>query len=347
MIRLAIIGTGGMANAHAKAFQGIKGCTLVAACDVYSDRVEPFARKYRIPEVYTDVDDLLESSEIDAVANVTPDAFHASISLKVIAKGKHILCEKPLATNYPDAKKMAEAARRKGVINMVNFSYRNSSAIQRAYQLIQSGEIGRIRHVEASYLQGWIASKSWGDWRKSPAMLWRLSKKHGSQGTLGDLGVHIIDFATFPAGDIKSLECRLKTFPKPGGGRIGEYVFDANDSAVIAVELKNGAIGTIHTTRWAVGHVNSIKLGIYGEVGGLEIDLDRSIDTLRICRGKDMRKSVWKTVKCGKTPTVFQRFIKSIRTGRNDQPDFARGAAVQRILDACFESDKEGRAVTV
>ena len=108
-----------------------------------------------------------------------------------------------------------------------------------------------VRHVEAHYLQGWLTSQYWGDWRSSPHWLWRLSTRHGSLGVLGDLGVHIVDFATFPVGRIKTINCTLKTLHKAAGDRIGEYVLDANDTAVITAEFANGAVGAITTTRWA------------------------------------------------------------------------------------------------
>jgi len=347
MIRIAIVGTGGMANSHARAFSAMRGCKLVAACDVIPERVAAFAERHGIPGIYTNVEQLLAEADVDAISNVTPDAFHAPISLKAIAAGKHVLCEKPLATNYADAAAMASAAKRKKIINMVNLSYRDSPAIHRAHDLVSRGMIGRVMHVEASYLQSWLASRHWGDWRTTRAWLWRLSTRHGSGGVLGDIGVHILDFASYAAGDIKSVNCRLKTFPKAKGNRVGEYVLDANDSAVITVELAGGAIGTIHATRWATGHSNSLLLHIYGDKGAIMLDRDNSARELMICRGPDVDKQVWKTIKCRATPTIYQRFIKSIRTGKNDQPDFARGAAIQKVLDACFESDNAGKTIRV
>jgi len=347
MIRIAIVGTGGMANSHARAYAEIKGCKVVAACDLIAERASAFAEKHGIPRAYADVDELLADGEFDAVSNVTSDAAHAPVSLKAIAKGKHVLCEKPLATNFADARKMAAAARRKRVINMVNLSYRNAAAIHRAHSLIQRGDIGRVMHVEASYLQSWLTSTHWGEWRKSPAWLWRLSTAHGSKGVLGDLGVHILDFASYAAGDIRSVNCRLKTFRKAKGNRLGEYRLDANDSVVMTVEFAGGAIGTIHTTRWATGHANSLLLRVYGDKGAVVVDLDKSYTELRVCRGKDVNKLQWSVIKCRPTPTIYRRFIKSVRTGVNDQPDFARGAAIQKALDACFQSDAEGRAVKV
>ena len=347
MIRIGIVGTGGIASAHATAFQAIRGCKLVAACDIVRSKAEAFGETYGIAQVYDDVGEMLSDVDLDAVSNVTSDAAHCPVSLRVIAAGKHVLCEKPLAVNYAEAKKMAQAARRKGVINMVNFSYRNSSAIHRARDLVAAGEIGHVMHVEASYLQSWLSSKAWGDWRTGGNWLWRLSSAHGSTGALGDLGVHIIDFVTCAVGDVKAVNCLLKTFHKVKGKRVGAYELDANDSAVITVELKNGGIGTIHASRWATGHTNSLLLRIFGDKGAIVVDLDSSYTELRICRGKDVDEVRWRTVKCGKTPTIYQRFVKSIRTDHNDQPDFARGAVVQKVLDACFESAQTGRTVRI
>ncbi len=347
LIRLAIIGTGGMANNHAQRLQEIPGCTLVACVDVSRERAEAFAAKYSIPAVFTSVDALLAEATCDAVSIVTPDAYHAAQSIQCLKAGKHVLCEKPLAMNHADAMKMVTAAKKAGVINMVNLSYRDWSAIQGVQAVIAAGKIGEIRHVEASYLQSWLPSKVWGDWRTTPAWLWRLSTKHGSRGVLGDVGVHIVDFATFPAGPIKLVYGKLKTFDKAKDNRVGEYVLDANDSAVMTVEFANGALGTIHTTRWSGGHANRLFLKISGTKGSVEIDSERSTSSYKLSVGADLDKAAWKEVACKPTPNNYARFIKSIRTGKQDQPDFARGAEVQKVLDAVITSDAKGAPVKV
>ncbi len=347
VIRLAIIGTGGMANSHAKCFKEIPGCKLAAAVDVSRERLEKFAADHGVPAIFNSVDELLAWNEFDAVSIVTPDAFHAAQSIQCLKAGKHVLCEKPLALNHADAKKMVAAAKKAGVINMVNLSYRNWSAIQAVATVIASGKLGEIRHVEANYLQSWLPSKIWGDWRTKSAWLWRLSTKHGSRGVLGDIGVHIVDFATFPAGPIKTVYCKLKTFDKAPGNRVGEYVLDANDSAVMTVEFANGALGTIHTTRWSGGHANRLFLKISGTKGSIDIDSERSTTSYKLCAGTSLDKAEWITVEAKPTPNNYARFIKSIRTGKQDQPDFARGAEVQKVLDACIASDTKGAPIKV
>jgi len=346
-VRLAIIGTGGMANFHAQKFSSIRGVEMVAACDVDLARVEGFCEKHGIPAAFTDVGAMLKQMDLDAVSIVTPDAFHAPLSIQCLKAGKHVLCEKPLALNHADTRRMVAAAKKAGTVAMVNFSYRDWSAIQAVAQAVGRGDIGEIRHVEASYLQAWLASKAWGDWRTTPAWLWRLSTKHGSAGALGDVGVHIVDFVTYPVGPIRSVYCRLKSFDKAPGGRIGEYVLDANDSATLNVEFANGALGVIHTTRWCGGHNNRLFLKIAGTKGTIEIDSDRATDSYRVCRGADLNKAVWKEVRAKATPSNYERFITAIRTGGAGQPDFARGSEVQKVLDACFASGKKNAPVLV
>lgn len=347
MIRIGIVGTGGMANAHAQHFQKIKGCKITAVCDVDMARAEAFGEKYSVKKRYTQFAEMLNGDAIDAVAIVTPDGSHAPLSLMAIAAGKHVLCEKPLATNYKDAAKMARAAAKAGVINMVNFSYRNSSAIQKAAAMVHSGQLGRVAHVHGAYLQSWLPSRVWGDWKTTPAWLWRLSTKHGSRGVLGDVGVHLLDFATFPVGPVKTVEAKLKTFSAIKGKKQAGYDLDANDSALMTLEFADGALGSLHTSRWATGHANSVSLSVHAEFGAIRIDLDRSYTELEICEGDDIHTCTWKKMDCGKTPSIYERFIHSIRKGINDQPDFARGAAIQKVLDACFHSHETGQLIKI
>ncbi len=310
-------------------------------------RARAFAEKHAIPLAFGSTSDLLSGADFDAVSIVTPDAFHAPVSLECLAAGKHVLCEKPLALSTSDANKMVAAARKSDVVNMVNFSYRDWPAIQAAAAVIRRGGIGEIRHVEASYLQAWLPSKIWGDWRTNPTWLWRLSTGHGSMGALGDVGVHIVDFATFPCGPVKEVYCRMKAFPKAPGNRVGKYKLDANDSAILTVEFANGALGTIHTSRWIGGHANRLALKIAGTKGTIAMDSEVSTTSYKICAGKDLDKCAWQDVPCKPVPTNYARFIAAIRTGKPGEADFARGAEVQRVLDACFQSQSKKSPVRI
>ena len=265
--------------------------------------------------------------------------------MPLLAAGKHVLCEKPLATSEADANAMAQAAADAGVVNMVNLTYRNVPALMHAAQLVAEGRIGDVRHFEASYLQSWLTQDAWGDWATEDQWLWRLSTAHGSMGVLGDVGVHIIDFASFAAGaTVDRVSCRLQTFDKVEGGKIGKYTLDANDSAAMHMQLANGAIGVIHASRFASGHLNDLRLRLYGTKGGLDLRFENRESALFISEGDDLTSAKWVSLTPPDVPTNYERFIAAIREGTAVFPDFARGAALQRVLDLAVVSDaKEGR----
>ena len=142
-----------------------------------------------------------------------------------IATGEHIFCEKPLATDATLVMEMTAAMEKSGKVGMVNFTYRNSPALQKGRQTALAGEVGAVRHVEASHLQSWLVGNAWGDWKTDSKWLWRLSEEHGSNGALGDIGIHIVDFASYGSGlDVVHVFARLKAFDKaPPSNTIGEY----------------------------------------------------------------------------------------------------------------------------
>lgn len=338
-MRLLIVGTGRMAVNHARAFQDIAGVEMVGAVDTDPGNLASFADSFAIPQRFASLDAALAWGEFDAIDNVTPDSIHHPTTLAALAAGKHVFCEKPLAPSYPLALEMVEAAERAGRINMVNLTYRNVAELHKAREIIASGAIGEVRHVEASYLQHWVALRDYND---PGPWLWRLSTAHGSNGTLGDIGIHILDFTTFAIGQpIVSMNCRLQTFSKVPGDRLGEYVLDANDSFIISAEFGNGAIGTIHSSRWASGHSNDQKLRVYGNRGGLELSHGHWGSLLRVCAGEDVATSTWREVKAEPVKTNYRRFVEAVNSGRQDDPDFRHAAELQKVLDLALVADRD------
>ena len=351
MIHLAICryrqhGSGSVTQ---ETFSKIPGCRIVAGCDVDGPRAAAFCSKHSIPRSYADLDLMLKEGGIDAVVNVTPDRFHAPVSIKAIPgrqacalrkAARPELCRRPMT--------MVKAAKSKGVINMVNFSYRNAPAIHKAHQLISSGKLGDIVHVDASYLQSWLATIGWGNWRTSPRLTWRLSTRHGSAGALGDIGIHLVDFVSYAVGGVKTVSAQLKSFTKIKGKKRGEYTLDANDSAMMQVEFENGALGTLHTTRWGTGHLNTIELLVCGTKGALRINLDKGYDRLEISTGKDLpSREMEGDPRVRGRPSIARCAVHQV------DPDWLlmispiskRGAEVQKVLDACFVSDATGKRV--
>jgi predicted dehydrogenase len=345
--RLLVLGTGSIAASHAERFKAIPGCTLVAAVDNNGERARTYASVHGIANSFDSLDAALAWGGFDAAVNATPDPVHYPTTMALLGAGKAVFCEKPLAVNHVDAFAMTQAAERDGLINMVNLTYRNASALQEARRLIADGAIGAVRHVEASYLQSWLTANHWGDWHTDERWLWRLSAAHGSKGVLGDVGIHIVDFVTYGTGlDIANLSARLHTFDKAPGNAVGPYTLDVNDSVAMTVEFSNGALGVIHMSRFATGHRNDLALEISGTAGALRIWADSGASTLDVCLGPDVHTQSWKRVECPPAPSNAQRFAAALQSGKNGEPDFRRAAEVQKVLDLCFVSDAEGRRVS-
>ncbi|HEY4102714.1 MAG TPA: Gfo/Idh/MocA family oxidoreductase, partial [Polyangiaceae bacterium] len=195
-IKVGIVGTGGMANAHADNFKKIPGVELCACLDIVPGRAAAFADKHGIPFVANELDDLF--AEVDAVALVTPDRAHHAGVLATLRAGKHLLAEKPLTVSLAEARDVAREAKKahqRGQVGLVNFSYRRSAALQKAIELARAGKLGEIRHAHGFYLQSWIATPIWGHW-SNEGWLWRMQTVAGSAGVLGDIGCHLLDLTT-------------------------------------------------------------------------------------------------------------------------------------------------------
>ena len=357
-MKLGIVGTGNISSRHLDEFQKIENVKIEAVCDTNEKNLNKFINNNKINNTrgYSTLEEMLEKEEyFDGISNTTPDKFHKETTLKILEKGYNIFCEKPLAENYEDAKKMVEAAVSAEKINMVNFTYRESSAYQKLVEIIQSGDIGKPRHVSACYYQSWLASNKWGEWREEDKWLWRLSTQHGSNGALGDTGVHIFDFAVNAVGDIKEIFADLKTYHDKGE-KIKDYILDANDGFNSLVRFENGAIGTVNATRFATGYKNRLELRIFGDKGAVKIEFDDAIaegnkfmftkDTQRQLSGKEDNLK-WEEIQCEPSQTNFEKFIEAIKNNKNDEPDFYRGAEIQNILDKCFESSENGQWIDV
>ncbi len=340
-MRLLVLGTGGMANNHAQHFAAIEGVELVGAVDVDPSRARAFAEQHGIRNVFTSLDDAIAWDGFDAATNVTPDRAHHPTTLALLSAGKHVMCEKPLAENHAKADEMARAAEASGLVTMMNLTYRNVAPLQKARAMVLSGEIGHVRHVEASYLQSWLVSKAWGNWATESQWLWRLSTKHGSNGVLGDVGIHILDFAGYgAASDVEHVFARLRAFDKAPDNRIGEYDLDANDSFTMTVDFANGALGVIHASRWATGHLNELRLRMHGDRGALEVIHSTEGSRLRGCLGEDVEKAVWREIDAGTVPTNYQRFAAAVAAKQQVEPGFRHAADLQKVLDLAIETEK-------
>ncbi len=331
------------------------------------DAAADAAARFGWESVETDWRALVGRDDVDLVDICTPGDTHAEIAIAALEAGKHVLCEKPLANTVEEAEAMAaaaESAAATGARAMVGFTYRRVPAIVLARQLVAEGRLGQIRHVRAQYLQDWIVDP------EAP-LSWRLQKDRAGSGALGDIGAHIIDLTQYITGDrITGVSATLETFVKErpvadsssglsgvGGTERGAVTVD--DAAAFLARFAGGALGTFEATRFATGRKNSIRIEINGSDGSLAFDFEDMNELHFLDATEDGRTAGFRRIlvtepehayvsawwppghllgyEHGFTHQVVD-LLTAIAEGRDPEPSFADGLAVQRVLAAVEDS---------
>src|ERR1051326_3793477 len=179
-IGVAIIGCGGITlQNHLPGLALCPEVKVTALCDSSETTLEQARQHSGVHTVSTNYKDIVKRDDVQAVIIATPNFVHPEIAHAAISAGKHVLCEKPLALNYRDAKGMADAAEKAGVRHMTAFTYRFVPAMRYLSHLVQKGELGEIRHARFQRLQ------DWGEF----SLGWRQYRDQAGSGELGDMGI--------------------------------------------------------------------------------------------------------------------------------------------------------------
>ena len=297
----------------------------------------------------TDWKAIIADPVIDIVDICTPNDSHAEMAIAAAGAGKAILCEKPLARNVAEARRMVDAVKRARVANMVCHNYRRVPAVALAKQMIDAGEIGhRIYHFRARYAQDWIANENF-------PLVWRLQSKVAGSGALGDIGAHIIDLARFLVGEIAGISAVSQTFVKKRLTTNTQLArVDVDDAVSVIGKFRNGAILNLEATRFARGRKNQLTFEVNGSRGSLAFDLEemnrlRFYDSADPDQTRGFRDIV---VTESNHPYVgnwwppghiigyehsfvhtVADFVKAVVARKKIQPDFADGLKTQRVLD--------------
>lgn len=198
---------------------------------------------------------------IEAVAIVTPNHMHAPVAKTFLARGVHVICDKPLTATLEEARDLAAAAKASNAVFVLTHNYTGYPMIRQAREMVRAGALGPLRLVQAEYLQDWLterlesAGNKQAEWRTDP-------KRSGAGGAIGDIGTHAFNLASFVTGlTLQSLCAELTAFA-PGRA--------LDDNAHVLMRFNGGAKGSIWCSQVAPGCENALTLRIYGEKGGLE-----------------------------------------------------------------------------
>ena len=380
-LNIGVIGAGFMGKAHVVGYSNMPKLfwpapampVMKTVCDIVPEIAAEAKERFSFEKSCIDWRDITNDPEIDAVSVCTPNNIHAEMTIAALEAGKHVICEKPIASSLKDAEAMESAAKKaekKGVIHMTAYQYRRIPAIVLAKKFVDDGLIGNILNVRCTYLQCWSADPS------SP-LSWRFQKEIAGAGTLGDIGSHVIDLAQYLAGDIDEVVSMIKTYiterPVQEGGvdllgtvKLGadakKAPVDVDDEVSFLVKFKGGAIGSIEATRNAWGRNNYITIELHGTKGSIAFNYER-LNELQVCFADDPDHCRgFKTIYTGpahfygpatwnipgmnigygelKAIEMFD-FISAIADGKQPSTNFSVATQIERVVAAVLASAKK------
>lgn len=284
-IRAGIIGTGFIGPAHVEAARRLGYIEFIALAEANDDLARAKADSLSIPRAYGDYKKLLDDPDVQVVHNCTPNHLHFEVNRDIVAAGKHVISEKPLAMTSEESRKLVALARDAGVIHAVDFNYRYYPLVQHAREMVAKGEVGEIYNVHGSYLQDWLYLDTDWNWRLVPEL-------SGDSRAVADIGSHWFDLLQFITGltitrvygDLRTVH---KTRMKPkkevetySGKMLQPSDYEpqeigTEDYASVLLEFSNGAHGVVTVSQVSAGRKNRLWYEIDGSKCALAWDQER------------------------------------------------------------------------
>ena len=362
IVSVGMVGTSWWADSmHLPALDSHPNAQTIAICGRNRDNAQIMADTWNIPNVYTDYADMIENAGIEAIVISTPNDTHYPITMKALENGIHVLCEKPIAHAYQQAKEMADLAEEKGVKHLVPFTYSFMPTARYLKELIDNGYLGDPYHLNLRYYTGYARGSEY---------LWRLDTKIAGSGIIGDLGSHFLYIAEWLYGEITAVTCRLGHHVERESTDPDGNPYDiADDSCMLIVEFANGATGMIHCTAVCYEDTpfgQTHHMEFHGSDGTLYsfTDWDKIQEVKGARVGEGMIKElpipnhIWGNARRDTVHNTYKDmfrsedfmirgFINGIINDTNLTPSLQDGARIQRLLSAAIESHNTGSRVLV
>lgn len=281
-IGAAVIGSGFIGSVHIEALRRL-GIRIHGLLEVSPEHGAKRAADLGLPRAYGSMEEMLADERVEVVHVTSPNALHFPQVRRILAAGRHVVCEKPLATTSAESAELVRLAQEAGVVNAVNFNIRFYPLNQHAARLVAEGGLGDVRLVTGHYFQDWLLLDTDWNWRLDPA-------EGGMLRAVGDIGSHWLDLVSFVGGRrIESVMADLATFVKVRHQPAGpvetfsteraantiprEMVTD--DAATILIRFEGGARGAVAISQVSAGRKNSLQWEIDGSTAAAAWDSER------------------------------------------------------------------------
>lgn len=345
-VRYGFIGAGAIAHSSASAVQANEHSKVVAAFDPNSSRLQELCKEQEIPNAYDTVEGLLADQQVDAVYVAVPNKFHAPLAQQALKAGKHVLLDKPFALNVAEAEAVIAAAKESGKLFTLGMNQRFREDSQKIRTLVKDGCFGEIYHAKASWIR-----------RSGIPRLgtWFGNKELAGGGALLDIGVHLLDLCLYTIGNFKPIAVSGATYTKFGNRGLGEggwgrsdregLVFDVDDFATAMIRLENDVTISLDVT-WAchTDASNKSDVRIFGTEAGAGLYPARVFRADPIRTDYDVIDNVNAQIPWAHQDR-FANFTDAIRGEDELCCTIDQALAVQRILDAIYESSETGKEV--
>jgi len=274
-IKVGIIGTGFIGPVHLEALRRLGNVDVVAVAERDDELAQAKAKELGIPKAYGDYRQLLADPEIQVVHNCTPNHLHFGVNKDILAAGKHIISEKPLAMNSVESKELVQLAEKAGVVHAISFNYRYMPLVQQARLMCQAtDDVGRVLAVHGSYLQDWLHQETDWNWRLVPEL-------SGDSRAIADIGSHWCDLIQFITGlkivrvmadmvTIHPVRKRPKVEVETYTGKelqpsdYEDVEINTEDYASVLLEFDSGMHGVMTVNQCAAGRKNRLSFEIDG-----------------------------------------------------------------------------------
>ena len=343
MINIGILGCGKIAQVrHIPEYAENPDAKLAAFFSPNRARAQEQADKYG-GKVYDTAEALLADPDIDAVSICAANYAHAELSIQALNAGKHVLCEKPMATTLADCEAMVECAKKNGKFLMIGHNQRLAKAHMEAKRLIDEGLIGDIITFRTSFGHGGPET-----WSISPGKnVWFFDKKKAAMGVMADLGVHKTDLIQYLTGQrVVRTTARLVTLDKRGED--GELI-GVDDNAVCIYEMSGGAFGTM-TASWTYYGAEDNSTVLYGTKGIMRIydDPAHSI-VVKLADGQEQVYDV-EQIQTNDNQTksgVIDLWVDCLKNNRAPEISGESALYAMRAVFASIESSQTGKTVEI
>ncbi len=343
LVRVGVIGTGGIAIRQAQRLAELEDVEIVAGCDISEENLKKFAEKYEVPHTYKDFNEMVQLDEMDAITVCTPNYMHKEPTVAALKAGKHVMVEKPMAMNVQEAQAMVDAAEQSPGRLTMGFQYRLSPGAQALKRFVDAGQLGKVLFARCQALRR-RGIPSWGVFGR---------KELQGGGPLIDIGVHIMECAHFLMGEPKPVAASSQMFTYLGDrnpdaeapwGAWDWETYTVEDLAIGLIRFDNGAVMSIEASFAAHIKEDVFNCQLMGEKGGCvlhpptifrdEVGTMVNVEPGYVGKWQAMDRKI-------------DDWIADVRGEGKTQCPAISGLNVQKMLDSLYASADAGKEVAI